>query len=108
MADLQAVLSEAVKLNRSISQFWVYKDCAGTWAFGEHCKIVLQEGGAERCSRYGNAPTPKGTCLCCGVQVAQNPGRKEKKFCSDKCRKPFLFSCYSVSVFTIFATSRPP
>ena len=25
-------------------------------------------------------------CLCCGVPVAQNPGRKEKKFCSDKCR----------------------
>ena len=25
-------------------------------------------------------------CLCCGVVVAQNSGRKEKKFCSDKCR----------------------
>ncbi len=25
-------------------------------------------------------------CLCCGVEVAQTPGRKEKKFCSDKCR----------------------
>lgn len=25
-------------------------------------------------------------CLCCGVPVKQNPGRKEKKFCSDKCR----------------------
>lgn len=28
----------------------------------------------------------KGICLCCGVQVKQNPGRKMKKFCSDKCR----------------------
>ena len=25
-------------------------------------------------------------CLCCGVSVEQNLGRKEKKFCSDKCR----------------------
>lgn len=25
-------------------------------------------------------------CLCCGVEVVQNPGRKTKKFCSDKCR----------------------
>ena len=25
-------------------------------------------------------------CLYCGVPVAQNPGRKQKKFCSDNCR----------------------
>lgn len=25
-------------------------------------------------------------CLCCGAPVAQHTGRKEKKFCSDKCR----------------------
>lgn len=25
-------------------------------------------------------------CLCCGKEVAQTPGRKEKKFCSDRCR----------------------
>ncbi len=25
-------------------------------------------------------------CMCCGLSVEQNPGRKEKKFCSDKCR----------------------
>ena len=25
-------------------------------------------------------------CLNCGVAVEQNAGRKEKKFCSDKCR----------------------
>lgn len=28
----------------------------------------------------------KHVCLYCGVEVEQNPGRKEKKFCSDKCR----------------------
>lgn len=28
----------------------------------------------------------KHVCLYCGVEVKQNPGRKEKKFCSDKCR----------------------
>lgn len=25
-------------------------------------------------------------CLCCGIPVKQTAGRKEKKFCSDKCR----------------------
>ena len=28
-------------------------------------------------------------CLCCGKPVQQIPGRKEKKFCSDKCRMAF-------------------
>ena len=28
----------------------------------------------------------KHLCKYCGVPVVQNPGRKEKKFCSDKCR----------------------
>ena len=26
------------------------------------------------------------SCLYCGKPVAQNPGRKQKKFCSDACR----------------------
>ena len=26
-------------------------------------------------------------CKNCGCEVLQNPGRKEKMFCSDKCRK---------------------
>lgn len=32
------------------------------------------------------AGSDKSTCLCCGVEIRQNPGRKVKKFCSDKCR----------------------
>ena len=32
------------------------------------------------------SPPREKLCLCCGVPVAQNPGRKEKKFCSDVCR----------------------
>ena len=28
----------------------------------------------------------EGKCLCCGIVVEQNPKRKQKKFCSDKCR----------------------
>jgi endogenous inhibitor of DNA gyrase (YacG/DUF329 family) len=28
----------------------------------------------------------KHLCMSCGVSVEQNPGRKEKKFCSDECR----------------------
>ncbi|MCD7712356.1 MAG: RNA polymerase subunit sigma-70 [Firmicutes bacterium] len=33
-----------------------------------------------------NVETEKHFCKCCGKPVRQNPGRKEKKFCSDKCR----------------------
>lgn len=33
-----------------------------------------------------NISTGEHRCLCCGAPVAQNAGRKEKKFCSDKCR----------------------
>lgn len=47
------------------------------------------------CRRHGLGGVAVGTipsvemehyCLCCGVVVAQHIGRKEKKFCSDKCR----------------------
>lgn len=33
-----------------------------------------------------SADGDKGICPCCGAEVKQNPGRKAKKFCSDKCR----------------------
>lgn len=39
-------------------------------------------GGKATTEKQSN----KHVCLCCGVEVKQNPGRKEKKFCSDKCR----------------------
>lgn len=54
---------------------------------------ILENTVKSFCRREGlNAaeaetlPAPKGACLCCGAQVRQNPGRKMKKFCSDKCR----------------------
>lgn len=28
----------------------------------------------------------KSVCECCGKSIAQNPGRKRKRFCSDACR----------------------
>ena len=33
-----------------------------------------------------SADGSRGICPCCGAKVVQNPGRKAKKFCSDKCR----------------------
>ena len=43
------------------------------------------------CRRQKNAPqvkVPAGSvCKCCGAPIEQTPGRKEKKFCSDKCRR---------------------
>jgi len=38
------------------------------------------------CRRHPVDTTPKTVCLTCGVPIAQNPKRKMKKFCSDKCR----------------------
>ena len=37
-------------------------------------------------SRPKEAPCEKHICRYCGTSVEQNPGRKEKKFCSDSCR----------------------
>ena len=41
------------------------------------------------CRRQPAAETDKNEhrCQCCGAPVVQTPGRKEKKFCSDKCRR---------------------
>lgn len=33
-----------------------------------------------------NKDAKVGYCQCCGIEVIQNPKRKQKKFCSDKCR----------------------
>lgn len=45
-------------------------------------------GGRARASLPMQVPVMDGKhfCLCCGKEVAQNPGRKKKKFCSDRCR----------------------
>lgn len=29
---------------------------------------------------------PEDRCQCCGKSITQSPGRKKKKFCSDRCR----------------------
>lgn len=41
-------------------------------------------GGVRAFDKSGNA----NVCVCenCGKPVIQNPGRKKKRFCSDKCR----------------------
>ena len=63
-------------------------------------RIAEQMGISENtvktyCRRHnlgGNAVENKAVnkdmaaCLCCGLPIKQNPGRKKKKFCSDKCR----------------------
>ena len=35
---------------------------------------------------HESASSTQSLCRCCGAQVPQYPGRKEKKFCSDACR----------------------
>lgn len=64
-------------------------------------KIAEQMGISENtiktyCRRHGlgGTATVNGTitrsskdiCHCCGAAIRQIPGRKKKKFCSDKCR----------------------
>ena len=62
-----------------------------------YVKIARELGLSENtvksfCRRKGlngDADTVGGdkrSCLCCGAQIRQNPGRKEKKFCSNRCR----------------------
>lgn len=41
---------------------------------------------SQRTEETRLAATAEHKCLCCGVPVEQNLGRKAKKFCSDKCR----------------------
>ena len=43
--------------------------------------------GGNMASQIPTQSTEAHVCLCCGAAVKQNPGRKEKKFCSDKCRR---------------------
>ena len=52
-------------------------------------KLSPVETGSERMSQVPFPPAglSMGTvCRQCGKPVPQNPGRKEKKFCSDTCR----------------------
>ncbi len=53
-------------------------------------KSFCRRNGLYRAAEENTAVPPaegdKGVCPCCGAEVRQNPGRKAKKFCSDKCR----------------------
>lgn len=42
--------------------------------------------GGYMAAKVSTSSLGKHFCKCCGVEVKQMPGRKEKKFCSDKCR----------------------
>ncbi len=49
-------------------------------------KSFCRREGLNAAADTATLPAEKGNCLCCGAEVRQNPGRKMKKFCSDKCR----------------------
>lgn len=44
------------------------------------------KGFCKRQTPIEEVVAPKFVCRSCGKAVEQNPGRKEKKFCSDRCR----------------------
>ncbi len=50
------------------------------------CRRKGLNGAAAADTAAPSVDGDKGICPCCGAEVRQNPGRKEKKFCSDKCR----------------------
>lgn len=54
-------------------------------------KLGISENTVKSfCRRQKNLMQPQepgsSVCKCCGAPIKQTPGRKEKKFCSDKCR----------------------
>lgn len=42
--------------------------------------------GGNLAMQDGSGQADKHVCRYCGAEVEQKPGRKEKKFCSDKCK----------------------
>ncbi len=55
---------------------------------------VTPENARNICVRYpqnasDEATVSEGTCIRCGKPIAQIPGTKSKKFCSDYCRRNF-------------------
>lgn len=46
------------------------------------CRRNAQKAGTAQ----PDAQNREHRCLCCGAPVIQHSGRKEKKFCSDRCR----------------------
>lgn len=64
-----------------------YKKIAATIGISENTvKSFLRR--ADEVPEIFSCPDDSGDHLCrqCGKPVRQNPGRKEKKFCSDACR----------------------
>ncbi len=50
-----------------------------------YCRRKKLTGNIEAKAEV-SAPDGVHRCRCCGKEVPQTKGRKEKKFCSDKCR----------------------
>jgi len=48
--------------------------------------IAMAGSAIPRLARNNTERPLHGVCPCCGAEVRQNPGRKVKRFCSDKCR----------------------
>ncbi len=71
-------------------RLWVCEDCPGSRYIRKYSEIICRRKKltGKAASQTMSAMTRDGNhfCLCCGKEVAQTPGRKEKKFCSDRCR----------------------
>ena len=64
-----------------------YKKIAEQMELSENTvKTYCRRHGLGGATALQGERTDKHLCLCCGVEVVQNPGRKAKKFCSDRCR----------------------
>ncbi|MCM1232943.1 MAG: RNA polymerase subunit sigma-70 [Ruminococcus flavefaciens] len=70
---------EKKKIEHLQSQGLGYKRIAST--------LGLSVNGVKSfCRRHPAKPSAEGICPVCGAPVVQTPHRKQKKFCSDKCR----------------------
>lgn len=49
-------------------------------------KTFCRRNGLGGTAAAGKPAQAGDSCLCCGKLIVQAPGRKKRKFCSDKCR----------------------
>ena len=72
-----------------------YKKIAEQMEISENTiKTYCRRHGLGGTATVNEAVTKSGkeNCLCCGEALEQIPGRKKKKFCSDKCRNKWWYA----------------
>lgn len=68
-------------------QGYGYKKIAGLMGISQNTvKTFCKRNGYSGVAKEQQAEEGSAVCRCCGKPVTSIPGRKPKKFCSDRCR----------------------